>query len=84
MEFFRVPLFFTFWSIGAWALVKYPLSVFIIDSLLLIFFMGGSRLARRLYHGVGQVHRGKRVLIYGAGDAGEMIVRDIKKQWRSL
>jgi FlaA1/EpsC-like NDP-sugar epimerase len=63
------------WGMG---LVKYPLSVFIIDSLLLIFFMGGSRLARRLYHGVGQVHRGKRVLIYGAGDAGEMIVRDIK------
>ena len=63
------------WGLG---IVKYPLSVFIIDSLLLIFFMGGSRLARRLYHGVGQVHRGKRVLIYGAGDAGEMIVRDIK------
>ena len=63
------------WGMG---LVKYPLSVFIIDSLLLIFFMGGSRLARRLYHGVRQVHRGKRVLIYGAGDAGEMIVRDIR------
>lgn len=63
------------WGLG---LVKYPLSVFIIDSLLLIFFMGGSRLARRLYRGGGHVHRGKRVLIYGAGDAGEMIVRDIK------
>jgi len=63
------------WIFG---LRKYPLSIFIIDSLLLIFFMGGTRLARRLYHGVGQLSGGRRVLIYGAGDAGEMIVRDIK------
>ena len=58
----------------------YPLSIFIIDTLLLIFLMGGSRLARRLYDdGLGQIRGGRRVLIYGAGDAGEMIVRDIKK-----
>lgn len=57
---------------------KYPLSIFIVDSLLLIFFMGGSRLFRRLYRGVGQTHHGKRVLVYGAGDAGEMVVRDIR------
>jgi FlaA1/EpsC-like NDP-sugar epimerase len=63
------------WILG---LRKYPLSVFIVDSLLLIFFMGGSRLARRLYRGVGQAHHGKRVLVYGAGDAGEMVVRDIR------
>lgn len=61
-------------------LVQYPQSIFVIDSLLLIFFMGGSRLARRLCQGLRlrQVNGGKRVLIYGAGDAGEMIVRDIK------
>ena len=63
------------WGFG---LRSYPLSIFIIDSLLLIFFIGGSRLARRLYHAVRQVNGGKQVLIYGAGDAGEMVVRDIK------
>jgi len=64
------------WVLG---LKNYPISIFIVDSLLLIFFMGGSRLARRLYHhGAGPAHHGKRVLVYGAGDAGEMIVRDIK------
>src|SRR5499433_2707226 len=56
----------------------YPLSIFIIDSLLLIFLMGGLRLARRLFHAVRQVGQGKQILIYGAGDAGEMIVRDIR------
>jgi FlaA1/EpsC-like NDP-sugar epimerase len=63
------------WLFG---LRPYPLSIFIIDSLLLIFFMGGSRLSHRLYSGLKRVSRGKQVLIYGAGDAGEMIVRAIR------
>src|SRR5262245_8493856 len=63
------------WGLGV---LDYPQSVFIIDSLLLIFFMGGSRLAWRLYYGFRRSVRGTRILIYGAGDGGEMIVRDIR------
>ena len=63
------------WGYG---LRNYPVSIFIIDSLLLIFFLGGSRLAHRLYAGMSRVSAGKQVLIYGAGDAGEMIVRTIR------
>jgi FlaA1/EpsC-like NDP-sugar epimerase len=63
------------WGLG---ILNYPLSVFIVDTLLLIFFMGGSRLAWRLYYGFRRSVRGTRILIYGAGDGGEMIVREIK------
>ena len=61
-----------------WGLTGYPRSVFIMDSLLLIFLMGGIRLAKRLYQGLGVLTKGKRVLIYGAGSAGESIVRAMK------
>ena len=60
-------------------LEDYPRSVFIVDSLLLIFFLGGLRLARRIYREQQHNRRRKRVLIYGAGDAGELVVRDMKK-----
>jgi FlaA1/EpsC-like NDP-sugar epimerase len=74
---FSTILFFVLvrWVFG---LSEYPLSIFVIDSLLLIFMMGGSRLAWRLYYGPRRSARGTHVLIYGAGDAGEMIVREIK------
>jgi len=63
------------WGFG---LVAYPRSVFIVDSLLLIFLMGGTRLGRRLYEGLGGFKRERRVLIYGAGSAGESTVRAIR------
>ncbi len=58
---------------------SYPRSIFIVDSILLIFVLGGIRLPWRIYREFIRTAKGKRVLIYGAGDAGEMIVRDMKK-----
>ena len=58
-------------------LQEYPRSIFLIDTLVLIFLMGGVRLSRRLYVKVRRFNGEKKVLIYGAGDAGDMIVRDM-------
>lgn len=66
---------FAYWALGT---TGYPRSILIIDSLVLIVLMGGIRLARRLYQGVMANTPHKRVLIYGAGDIGEAVVRDIR------
>jgi FlaA1/EpsC-like NDP-sugar epimerase len=56
----------------------YPRSIYPIDGLLLIALLGSFRLARRAWHESRSSSRGKRVLVIGAGDAGEMIVRDMR------
>jgi FlaA1/EpsC-like NDP-sugar epimerase len=61
----------------------YPLSIFIIDALLLTAMLGTVRLSRRLLADVPHVRPGKRILIFGAGDAGELIVRDMKNSAHS-
>jgi FlaA1/EpsC-like NDP-sugar epimerase len=58
--------------------LSYPRSILIIDAVLLIVAMGGARLGRRLFHELSRSERSKRVLVIGAGDAGERIVRDMK------
>jgi len=69
-----------FYQIAVWRLPSpaYPRSILVIDSVLLIMAMGGSRLGRRLFHELSRGERSKRVLVLGAGDAGEKIVRDMK------
>ena len=72
--------------------VGYPRSVFIIDAFLTLFFIGGIRLFIRLIHQTAtsnivntrrfpffqNMKKGlKRLLIIGAGDAGEKILREL-------
>jgi FlaA1/EpsC-like NDP-sugar epimerase len=55
----------------------YPRSIFIVDALLLTLLLGGIRMSRRVATGLSRATPGKRILIFGAGDAGELIVRDM-------
>ncbi|TKB76172.1 MAG: polysaccharide biosynthesis protein [Nitrospira sp.] len=63
------------WMFG---MVNYPLSVYVVDTVLLIIGLGGVRLARRLVseftHGRGK----KRIIVYGAGDSGHRLVRELR------
>jgi UDP-GlcNAc:undecaprenyl-phosphate GlcNAc-1-phosphate transferase len=55
-------------------------TVFIIDGILMFMFLTGSRLAFRLFRQVIPVSTsgdGRRVLIYGAGDGGELVLREL-------
>ena len=52
---------------------RYPRSVYFIDALLLLCGSTGLRLTKRILNALGRQSEGKRVLIYGAGDAGEML-----------
>ncbi len=57
---------------------SYPRSVFFIDAGLLVLLMGGVRMVRRTIGELRHEHHGRRVLVYGAGDAGQMIVHDMR------
>ncbi len=63
---------------GYLKLLQYPRSIFIIDAMLLIFCLGGVRLARRFRSTMHSTRGERKVLIYGAGDAAEMLVREIR------
>ena len=58
----------------------YPRSVFITDALILTLLLGSARMSRRIAAEFSPGRPGKRVLVLGAGDAGELIVRDMKNR----
>jgi UDP-GlcNAc:undecaprenyl-phosphate/decaprenyl-phosphate GlcNAc-1-phosphate transferase len=55
--------------------------VFVIDAVLMLLFLAVSRMAFRLFRqilpAVGNKN-GRRVLIYGAGDGGELLLRELR------
>ncbi len=70
----------TRWGLGA---VEYPRSVYLIDALVLLSFLSGIRLTRRILREVWHVDRGKRLLIYGAGDIGATLVPELLNDAKS-
>jgi UDP-GlcNAc:undecaprenyl-phosphate GlcNAc-1-phosphate transferase len=55
-------------------------AVFLVDALVMLLLLAGSRVAFRFFRKVlpsGAVSNGRRVLIYGAGDAGELLLREL-------
>jgi UDP-GlcNAc:undecaprenyl-phosphate GlcNAc-1-phosphate transferase len=55
-------------------------TVFVLDALLMFMLLAGSRMAFRLFRQIlptTTARDGCRVLIYGAGDAGELLLREI-------
>ena len=56
-------------------------AVFIVDAIILLFAVVGSRLAFRLFREMlpaAGANGGRRVLIYGAGDGGELVLRELR------
>jgi UDP-GlcNAc:undecaprenyl-phosphate GlcNAc-1-phosphate transferase len=62
-------------------------TVFVLDGILLLFLMLGSRLGFRVIRQLlppAAAGYGRKVLIYGAGDGGEMVLRELNNNplWR--
>jgi FlaA1/EpsC-like NDP-sugar epimerase len=68
------------------AQVRLPRSVAIMDWLLLLGLVTGTRLLARTVierPGMGIVARGKEVLVVGAGDAGQLVIREMQRNRQS-
>jgi FlaA1/EpsC-like NDP-sugar epimerase len=64
-----------YWVMGV---TDYPRSIFVIDSILLVGFLAGVRLPARIIREKAIFRKKKKVLVVGAGDSGERVVREMK------
>jgi UDP-GlcNAc:undecaprenyl-phosphate/decaprenyl-phosphate GlcNAc-1-phosphate transferase len=56
-------------------------TIFVIDAVLMFLFLAGSRMAFKLFRQILPAvssNGGRRVLIYGAGDGGELLLRELR------
>jgi FlaA1/EpsC-like NDP-sugar epimerase len=69
-----------FYALVIWVMgiADYPGSVFVVDGILLIGFLAGVRLPSRVFKEIAIFQKKKRVLVVGAGDPGERVVREMK------
>jgi FlaA1/EpsC-like NDP-sugar epimerase len=72
-------------SIGLlFRLTGFPRSVFLIDWFVILVFLGGSRffyrIIREIYSAPKHPEVKRKVLVIGAGDVGEMILRSIRRE----
>jgi len=66
---------------------EFSRTVFVLDGLMLLMMIGGSRMAFRFFRQMLPTSRsreGARVLIYGAGDGGELLLRELmnNREWQ--
>ena len=65
----------------AFRFIGFSRKVFIIDAICMFLFLAGSRMAFRLFRQLVPAvskQNGRRVLIYGAGDGGELLLRELR------
>lgn len=86
ITFSKAVLFGTILSVMAILAVyrfqNFSRSVFVLDGIILLFALVGSRMAFRLFAELlpkNDANGGRRVLIYGAGDGGEMVLREFRR-----
>jgi len=70
--------------ISPFALTGFPKRVFVVDGIVSLFLIAGLRISKRLYLEVIRekkfIKKGKKAIILGAGNTGEMILRDMARQ----